>query len=95
MIEWDTGETSYEPSSLTVQDDPITCAVYGKKYGLLNTPGWEHLKKYGKTSKRLLRAAKQFKIRQVREAIKYQFGYQVPRNYEDCLRLDMENGNHK
>ena len=27
--------------------------------------------------------------------IKYQFGYQVPRNYEDALRLDMENGNQK
>ena len=39
MIEWDTGETSYEPLSLIVQDDPITCAVYAKKHGLLNTPG--------------------------------------------------------
>ena len=95
MIKWDTGETSYEPLSLIIQDEPITCAVYAKKHGLLNTPGWKHLKKYVKTSKRLLRAAKQFKIRQVRKAIKYQFGYQVPRNYEDALRLDMENGNHK
>ena len=51
--------------------------------------------KYVKTSKRLLRAAKQSTIRQVRKAIKYQFGYQLPRNYEDALRLDMENGNHK
>ena len=62
---------------------------------MLNTPGWKHLKKYVKTNKRLLRAAKQFKIRQVRKPIKYQFGYQVPRIYEDALRLDMENGNHK
>ena len=30
MIEWDTGETKYEPSSLIIQDDPITCAVYAK-----------------------------------------------------------------
>ena len=58
-------------------------------------PGWEHLKKYVKTNKGLLRVAKQFKIKQVRKAIKYQFGYQVPRNYEDALRLDMENGNDK
>ena len=27
--------------------------------------------------------------------MKYQFGYQVPRNYEDALRLDMENGDQK
>ena len=95
IIEWDTGETTYEPLSLIIQDDPITCAVYAKKHGLLNTPGWKHLKEYVKTSKRLPKAAKQFKIRQVRKAKKYQFGYQVPRNYEDALRLDMENGNHK
>ena len=97
MIEWDTGETTYEPLPLIIQDDPITCAIYAKKHGQLNTPtpGWKHLKKYVKTSKRLPKAAKQFKIRQVRKAIKYQFGYQVPRNYEDALRLDMENGNHK
>ena len=62
-------ETTYEPLSLIVQDDPITCAVYAKKHGLLSTPGWKHLKKYVKTSKRLLRTAKQFKIRQVRKAI--------------------------
>ena len=65
MDEWDTGETTYEPLSLIIQDDPITCAVYAKKHGLLNTPGWKHLEKYVKTSKRLLRTAKQFKIRQV------------------------------
>ena len=95
MIEWDTGETTHEPLPLIIQDDPISCAVYAKKHGLLNTSGWKHLKRYDETSKRLLRAAKQFKIRQVRKAITYQFGYQVPRNYEDALRLDMENRNHK
>ena len=94
MISWDTGETSYNPLSLNPQDDPITCSVYAKKHGLLNIPGWKHLKKYVKTNKRLLRAAKQFKIRHIRKAIKYQFGYQVTRNYEDALRLDTENGNH-
>ena len=51
MAEWDTGETSYEPLSLIMQDDRITCAVYAKKHGLLNTPGSKHLKKYVKTSK--------------------------------------------
>ena len=95
MIEWNTRETTYETFSLIIQDDPITCAIYAKKHGLLYTPGWKHLNKYIKTSKRLLRAAKQFKIRQVRKAIKYQFGYQVLRKYKDALWLDMENANHK
>ena len=51
MIEWDTGETSYEPLSLIIQDNPMTCAVYAKKHGLLNTPGWMHLKRYVKPAK--------------------------------------------
>ena len=65
MIKRDTGETSYEPLSLVIQNDPITCVVYAKERGLLNTPGWKLLKKYVKTSQRPLREAKQFKIRQV------------------------------
>ena len=69
MIKWDTGETSYESLSLVVEDDPLSCAVYAKRHGLLNTPGWKHLKKYVRTNRRLLRAAKQSKIRQVRRAI--------------------------
>ena len=32
MIEWDKGETTYEPLSLIIQDDPITCAFYAKKH---------------------------------------------------------------
>ena len=35
MIESDTGETTYEPLSLIIQDDSITCAVYDKKHGQL------------------------------------------------------------
>ena len=31
MRKWDAGEMSYEPLSLIVQDDPITCAVYAKE----------------------------------------------------------------
>ena len=51
-IKWDTGETSHEPLSLIVQDEPLTCAVYAKNHDLLNTRGWKHLKKYVKTSRK-------------------------------------------
>ena len=46
MTEWDTGETSYERLSLI-----ITHVVYAKKHGLLNTPGWKHLKNMSKPAK--------------------------------------------
>ena len=66
MVEWESGEVTYEPLTLISKDDPITCAVYAKKHDLLDTTGWKHLKRYAKTSKRLIRAVKQSRIRQVR-----------------------------
>ena len=93
MVEWESGEITYEPLTLISKDDPITCAVYAKKHDLLDTTGWKHLKRYAKTSKRLIRAVKQSRIRQVRASTRYQHGFQVPRDYNDAMRLDKENGN--
>ena len=93
MVEWESGEVTYEPLTLISKDDPITCAVYAKKHDLLDTIGWKHLKRYAKTSKRLIRAVKQSRIRQVRASARYQHGFQVPRDYNDAMRLDNENGN--
>ena len=55
MVEWESGEVTYELLTLISKDDPITCAVYAKKHDLLDTTGWKHLKRYAKTSKRLIR----------------------------------------
>ena len=93
MVEWESGEVTYEPLTLISKDDPITCAVYAKKHDLLDTTGWKHLKRYAKTSKRLIRAVKQSRIRQVRTSARYQHGFQVPKDYNDAMRLDKENGN--
>ena len=93
MVEWESGEVTYEPLTLISKDDPTTCAVYAKKHDLLDTTGWKHLKRYAKTSKRLIRAVKQSRIRQVRASARYQHGFQVPKDYNDAMRLDKENGN--
>ena len=93
LVEWETGEVTYEPLTLISKDDPITCAVYAKKHVLLDTTGWKHLKRYAKTSKRLIRAVKQSRIRQVRASARYQHGFQVPKDYNDAIRLDKENSN--
>ena len=91
MVEWESGEVTYEPLTLISKDDPITFAVYAKKHDLLDTTGWKHLKRYAKTSKRLIRAVKQSRIRQVRASARYQHGFQVPKDYNDAIRLDKEN----
>ena len=93
MVEWESGEVTYEPLTLISKDDPTTCAVYAKKHDLLDTTGWKYLKRYAKTSKRLIRAVKQSRIRQVRASARYQHGFQVPKDYNDAMRLDKENGN--
>ena len=93
MVEWESGEVTNEPLTLISKDDPITCAVYAKKHDLLDTTGWKHLKRYAKTSKRLIRAVKQSMIRQVRASARYQHGFQVPKEYNDAIRLDKENSN--
>ena len=74
MVEWESGEVTYEALTLISKDDPITCAVYAKKHDLLDTTGWKHLKRYAKTSKRLIRVVKQSRIRQVRASARYQHG---------------------
>ena len=93
MVEWESGEVTYEPLTLISKDDPITCAVYAKKHDLLDTTGWKHLKRYAKSSKRLIRAVKQSRIHQVRASAQYQHGFQVPKDYNDAIRLDKENSN--
>ena len=93
MVEWESGEVTYEPLTLISKDDPSTCAVYAKKHDLLDTTGWKHLKRYAKTSKRLIRAVKQSRIRHVRASARYQHVFQVPKDYNDAIRLDKENSN--
>ena len=93
MVEWESGEVTYEPLALISKDDPITCAVYAKKHDLLDTTGWKHLKRYAKTSNKLIRAVKQSRIHQVRASARYQHGFQVPKDFNDAIRLDKENSN--
>ena len=93
MAEWESGEVTYEPLTLISKDDPITCAVYAKKHDHLDTTRWKHLKRYAKTSKRLIRAVKQSRIRQVRASARYQHGFQVPENsnthWQDAMDLEL------
>jgi hypothetical protein len=53
LIEWETGETTYEPLDLIAKDDPITCANYAKQYNLLNTAGWKQFKRIADSNKKV------------------------------------------
>ena len=75
QIEWETGEITFEPLSVIAADDPITCAAYAKEKNLNNLDGWKRFRHLIKKEKQLTRAIKQSKIRQVRHAKKYMFGF--------------------
>ena len=79
LIEWETGEQTWEPLNNIIASDPYTCAVYAKEHNLLNTPGWKLLKRYARTARRLIRTLKKSKYRQARASRKYKHGWEVPR----------------
>ena len=102
LIEWESGEITWEP--LTTADktgvydtDPVTVAIYAFKNQLLDTPGWKlpGMKKRAKTQQRIMRLANQAKLHSFRTKPIYMYGFQVPRNWEQAVELDKENGNTK
>jgi len=95
MLEWSTGEITEEPLGMVGNDDAVTCAMYARDHGLLNTKGWKQFKRYVKNHKVFTRAINQTKLRQARRMPKYKFGVEVPKSYNDAMRLDTENGNNK
>ena len=95
QIEWETGEITFEPLSVIAADDPITCAAYAKEKNLYNLDGWKRFRHLIKKEKQLTRAIRQSKIRQVRHAKKYMFGFLIPRNYTEALEFDKANNNSK
>ena len=90
IVEWETGEITYEPLSIIAADDPVTCAAYAKKNNLLAVEGWCRFRNLTKKDKVLARAIKQRKIRQVRRSQTYMFGYLIPRNYKEAMQFDSE-----
>ena len=76
-------------------DDPVTCAIYAKKHGLLHLDGQKRLKHIAKNQKQLTRAINQSKIRQVRRSAVYQFGILIPKDYKQALQLEEQNGNSR
>ena len=43
IIEWETGEITWEPLTNIIADDPYFCAAYAKKFDILKAQGWKQL----------------------------------------------------
>ena len=98
-VEWETGEKTWEP--LTTADkmgvygtDPVTIAIYARKHGLLDTPGWKllGLKKIAKTQQHIIRVANQAKLHSYQMKPVYMYGFLVLKTYEQAMDFDKANG---
>ena len=66
LIEWETGEQTWEPLSNIIASDPYTWAVYDKKHDLLNTPGWKLSKRHSKDNNKW-KEATDLELEQIKE----------------------------
>jgi hypothetical protein len=95
MIEWENGEIMTEPLSVIATNTRITCVIYAKEHDLLDTEGWKCFRNMAKREKHFLQLVKQAKLHSYRSAPKYKFGFQIPRDYEEAMKLDELNCNDK
>ena len=91
-VEWENGEITWEPLGIIAKSDPVTCAIYAKENGLLETPGWVQFKRLARRQKKLIRMANQAKLRSFHHSPVYKFGVQVPRNHAEAMELDKRDG---
>ena len=66
LVEWESGESTYEPLDLIAGDDPVTCAEYALKSNLLDQTGWKRFRRYAKNEKKMQRMINQAKLRSYR-----------------------------
>jgi len=90
MVEWENGETTYEPLSVITANDPVMCAMYAREQSILKLHGWKRFKGITKWEKK-----NQAKLKSFCMAPKYMFGYVIPKDYNHVMEFDCRNGNTK
>ena len=63
LVDWETGEKTYEPLSVLAADDPVTCTMYTKENDLPHIDGWKRFRNLAKRDKTLTRTVMQLRIR--------------------------------
>jgi hypothetical protein len=94
LVEWETGETTYERLNTIAADDPVTCTECAKENNLLDTDGWKQFRRLVKNEKKLKHMINQAKLNYRREPF-WKLGVLVPRNHAQAMELYKQNGNTK
>jgi hypothetical protein len=79
LVEWASGEITYEPLDIIGKDDLVTCAEYAHRMILLGTPGWKRFRHIYKNQKKEERMVNQAKLKSYRSEPFWKFGVIVPR----------------
>jgi hypothetical protein len=53
LVEWESGEITYEPLDMIGKFDPVTCTEYAHRMNLLSTPGWKRFRHSYKNPKKV------------------------------------------
>jgi hypothetical protein len=76
-------------------DDPVTCAICAKDHGLLDADGWKRFCSLTKRAKKMLGMVNQSKLQSYKTCKKHMHGIEIPRGYDDVVRLDKLHGHDK
>jgi hypothetical protein len=95
LVQWADGTSTWNDLGTTFQDDPITVSLYAQKNGLLDTVGWKDCKRYVRSPKKLARMINQTRLKANRTKPVYKYGFQVPRNHAEAVKIDEKYGNSK
>jgi Reverse transcriptase (RNA-dependent DNA polymerase) len=93
LIEWDNGEITSETLRVIAAIDPVSCAIYASENNLLDQPGWKRFKHIAKREKKFTCMVNQVNLRSYNTAPCYKYRFEVPRTFEQAIRLDKRNGN--
>jgi hypothetical protein len=78
LVEWESGETTYEPLDIIANDD-----------GFLDTPGWKPFRHLAKNDKKVERMVNQAKLHSYRQESFWKFGFLVPRTHGQAVEIDL------
>jgi hypothetical protein len=94
-VEWENGEITSEPLNVIATNDLVTCVIYARENALLDLLGWKRFKSIAKQEKKYIWMVSQAKLRSYSSAKRYKYDFEVPRNYEDTIRINHQNTNMK
>ena len=94
-ILWENGETSDEPLSVIVADDPASCAMYAQDNGLLDLAGWKQFRGLAKRQRNLFQQVNIARLQSFSTCPKYKYEHEITRDFKHAVEIDQHNRNTK